>query len=227
MSVTIEKTSVLIFLTESPMSKISFVVWSQVMNHGFFNMDPETKSQSKEWHTASSPRPKKAWMSKSKIKPTLICFFRQKGNHPHRIYSSWKNCQQSFFYKEKRVIRVRPDIADKMDAPSWQCPMSHCPLHRRIFDPKRHYCGSPAPLLTWVQPLWLFHFPKLKNVLKGRHFGTLENFQKSVTDMLKTIPVEDFQRCYQKWEQRLHRCVAAQENYFEEDNIDIWKQKLW
>ena len=27
--------------------------------------------------------------------------------------------------------------------------------------------------------------------------------------MLKTIPVEDFQRCYQKWA-RLHRCVEEE-----------------
>ena len=38
--------------------------------------------------------------------------------------------------------------------------------------------------------------------------------------MLKTIPVEDFQRSNHKWKQRLHRCAAAQGNYFEEDNID-------
>jgi len=37
--------------------------------------DPETKRQSREWHTANSPRPKKARMSKSKIKTMLICFF--------------------------------------------------------------------------------------------------------------------------------------------------------
>ena len=36
--------------------------------------DPETKRQSREWHTAKSPHPKKARMSKSKIKPMLICF---------------------------------------------------------------------------------------------------------------------------------------------------------
>jgi len=30
--------------------------------------DPETKRQSREWHTAKSPHPKKARMSKSKIK---------------------------------------------------------------------------------------------------------------------------------------------------------------
>ena len=37
--------------------------------------DPETKRQIREWHTANSPRPKKARMSKSKIKSMLTCFF--------------------------------------------------------------------------------------------------------------------------------------------------------
>ena len=32
--------------------------------------------------------------------------------------------------------------------------------------------------------------------------------------MLNIIPVEDFQRCYQKWEHLIHQCVAAQGNYF-------------
>ena len=41
--------------------------------------------------------------------------------------------------------------------------------------------------------------------------------------MLKTILVEDFQRCYQNWE-RLHWYVAAQGKYFERDNIDVKKK---
>ena len=44
-----------------------------------FEYDPETKRQSKEWHTSSSPCPKKARMSKSKIKSFLICFFDIQG----------------------------------------------------------------------------------------------------------------------------------------------------
>jgi len=36
--------------------------------------DPETKRQSREWHSANCPRPKKARMSKSKIKSMLIYF---------------------------------------------------------------------------------------------------------------------------------------------------------
>ena len=41
--------------------------------------DPETKRQSREWHTTNSPRLKKARMSKSKIKSMLICFFDSQG----------------------------------------------------------------------------------------------------------------------------------------------------
>ena len=41
--------------------------------------DPETKRQSREWHTANSPRPKKTRMSKSKIKSMLIYLFDSQG----------------------------------------------------------------------------------------------------------------------------------------------------
>jgi hypothetical protein len=57
--------------------------------------------------------------------------------------------------------------------------------------------------------------------LKGRHFGTLVNIQKNVTNKLKGIPAEAFQHCYEKWKQRLCRLVAAQGNYLEGDNFDL------
>jgi hypothetical protein len=52
-------------------------------------------------------------------------------------------------------------------------------------------------------------------------FRDFRNIEVNVTGIVKTIPVEYFQHCYQKWELRLHRCVAAQGNYFEGDNIDV------
>ena len=48
-----------------------------------------------------------------------------------------------------------------------------------------------------------------------------KNLVDSVTGILKTIPFEDVQHCYQKWKQRFHWCVAAQGNYLEGDNIDV------
>jgi hypothetical protein len=64
-----------------------------------------------------------------------------------------------------------------------------------------------------------FYSPSSKN-LKGRHFGTLDNIHKCVTDELKGIPAEAFQHCYKQWKQRLRHCVAAQGNYFERDNLE-------
>ena len=40
-----------------------------------FDYDPETKRQSEEWHTKSSPRPKKPYMSRSRVKTMIIVFF--------------------------------------------------------------------------------------------------------------------------------------------------------
>ena len=72
-----------------------------------------------------------------------------------------------------------------------------------------------------LSPCDFFLFPKLKFHVKGRHFGTVEYIEKAVTDQLKAIPVSDYKRCYEKWEQRLRRCVASQGNYFEGDKLDL------
>ena len=40
-----------------------------------FEYDPETKRQSSEWQSTESSRPKKARMSKSKMKSMVIVFF--------------------------------------------------------------------------------------------------------------------------------------------------------
>jgi len=66
-----------------------------------------------------------------------------------------------------------------------------------------------------------FLFPKLKFHFKGCHYGTVKNIEKAVTDQLKGIPVSDYQRCYEEWEQRLRRCVASQGDYFEGDKLDL------
>jgi len=81
---------------------------------------------------------------------------------------------------------------------------------------------SQPPYSPDLSPCTFFLlFPKLKFYLKGRHFGMVENIEKAITDQLKVIPVSDFQRCYEEWEQHLRRCVASQGNYFEGDKLDL------
>jgi hypothetical protein len=93
--------------------------------------------------------------------------------------------------------------------------MSHSSFHKLISGRQKHSSGSSAPYLPDPSPRDFSLFARLKKHLKGRHFGILDNIQKSVTDELKGIPAKDFQHCYERWKQRLHRCAATQGNYFE------------
>ena len=49
------------------------------MNHGCSTNDPETKQQSEEWQTKSSPHPKNARMSRSRVKTMITVFFNSHG----------------------------------------------------------------------------------------------------------------------------------------------------
>jgi len=78
--------------------------------------DPETKRQSREWHTANSPRPKRARMSKSKIKSMLICFFDSQVIVHKEFVPPGQTVNQTFYREvlerlREKVARVRPDIA--------------------------------------------------------------------------------------------------------------------
>ena len=87
------------------------------------------------------------------------------------------------------------------------------------------FLAKKPPYLRVLNPCDFFLFPSLKKCLKGRHFGTWNNIQKTATDLLKSIPASEFPRCYEecheKWEKRFRRCVASQGNYFQGDRLDV------
>ena len=82
-----------------------------------FDYDPETKRQSEEWHTKSSPRSKKARMRRSSVKTMIIVFFDSRGI-VHKEFVPPGQTVNHAFYKDvlerlrKRVQRVPRDIAD-------------------------------------------------------------------------------------------------------------------
>ncbi|GFW72260.1 putative transposase [Trichonephila clavipes] len=83
---------------------------------------------------------------------------------------------------------------------------------------KNIHVANQPPYSPDLSSCDFFLFPKLKNHLKGHHFGTLENIQTAVTDQLKAIPISEFHQCYEDCKKRLQRCVASEGSYFEGDN---------
>ena len=60
--------------------------------------DPETKRQSEEWHTKSSPRLKKACMSRSRVK--IMIFFSESLGIVHKEFVPPGQTVNHAFYKD-------------------------------------------------------------------------------------------------------------------------------
>jgi len=66
-----------------------------------------------------------------------------------------------------------------------------------------------------------FLFPKIKEILKGRHFDYIDDIRSNTTAALKAIPQNQFQNCFELWTRRWHRCIASEGEYFEGDHGGI------
>ena len=69
--------------------------------------DPETKRQSAEWHTKSSPRPKKARMSRSRVKTMIIVFYDSRGIVHKEFVSPGQTVNHAFYKDVLERIRKR------------------------------------------------------------------------------------------------------------------------
>jgi hypothetical protein len=54
------------------------------------------------------------------------------------------------------------------------------------------YSPDLAPCDFWI-------FPKLKTALKSHRFSDIANIQGHATTILKSIPEEEFQKCFKQW----------------------------
>ena len=66
-----------------------------------------------------------------------------------------------------------------------------------------------------------FPFPKIKEILKERHFDDIDDIRSNTTAALKAIPQNQLQNCFEWWTKRWHRCIASQGEYFEGDHGGI------
>ena len=70
-------------------------------------------------------------------------------------------------------------------------------------------------------PYDFFLFPRLKRPMKGRRSVTIEEIKTEWLRELKDIPKSAYQKCFEDWEKRWHKCIISEGNYFEGDNIEI------
>jgi histone-lysine N-methyltransferase SETMAR len=56
-----------------------------------------------------------------------------------------------------------------------------------------------------LAPSDFFLFPKIREILKGRHFDDIDDIRSNTT----AVP-----KCFEGWTRRWHQCIASQEEYF-------------
>ena len=120
--------------------------------------DPETKRQSWEWHTANSPHPKKARISKSKIKLMLICFFDSQGIVHKKFVPTGQIVNQTFYRESLKDSGEGWHVCNQA-LNALECCTTTTPHVTRqspsinFWAEKKHSCGSSAPLFTRSQSL--------------------------------------------------------------------------
>ena len=122
----------------------------------------ETKHQSRDWHTANSPHPKKARMSKSKTISMLICFLTVKGSSTRNLCHQdklsiklfigkslkgsgklWHVCYQAL-HTHGCCITISPHV-------SRQSPLMN------FWQKNPHFFGSSAPIRRISVPVTYFY----------------------------------------------------------------------
>src|SRR5215510_13453377 len=185
-----------------------------------YEYDPETKRQSAEWHTASSPKPKKARLSKSRVKSMLIVFFNAKGVIHKEFVPAGQTVTGKFYAEvlrllKDRVRRVRQEIKG-----DWVLHHDSAPSHTSLAVgevlAKFNVATLPqTPYSPDLAPSDFFLFPRIKRDLKGKRFDTIPALQAASTRSLDSLPCEEFHGAYEQWKKRWQRCVDAQGSYFE------------
>ena len=109
---------------------------------------------------------------------------------------------------------------------SWILHHDNAPAHSsllvRDFLAKTNTTVMPKPPYSPdLAPSDFFLIPKLKKPMNGHRFSTIEEIKTASLKELKAIPQNDYQKCFDDWKKRWHKCIISNGDYFEGDNINI------
>ena len=123
----------------------------------------------------------------------------------------------------EEVRRKRPERF----ANSWILHHDNAPAHtalsvRELLATKQITYVLEHPVYSPdLAPIEFFLFPKINEILKGRHFVDIDDIRSNTTAALKAIPQNQFEKYFEGWTRRWHRCIASQGEYFEGDHGGI------
>jgi histone-lysine N-methyltransferase SETMAR len=189
-----------------------------------YSYDPETKQQSTVWVFEDEPSPTKVVRSKSASKQMVAVFFHQEGLvavvplvERRTVNAQWycETCLPVVFDELRRQrpkTGVRGILLHHDNAPAHTAAQTLDFLHDEGVQLVTHPLYSPD-----LAPSDFYLFPELKKHLRGKRYSSAEEAVSAMNDVLKVVPKESFQDCFQKWFSRMHSCIDAHGCYFEKE----------
>ena len=183
---------------------------------------PETKRQSMAWRKSGAKPPIKAKRERSTKRVMVTVFFDAQGiiychylegnrvTMNSDVYCNVIDDMRRAWRRKRRfvageVLRLHHD-----NAPCHTSAQTVAFLAQRGIKVAPHPPYSPdlAPCDFWL-------FPTLKTAMGGQRFSTLEEVKAFVTSFFRDLTKRDFERCFDRWIERLEKCVQIEGNYVE------------
>lgn len=190
--------------------------------------DPKVTDQSSEYRAKGEARPKRSRRSRSKIKVMLTIFFDYRGVVYYEFLPANQTVNKEYYLSVMRRLReaIRLKRPDLWKDNSWFLHHDNAPAHTALIlrdhfaknstniVPQPPYSPDLAPCDFWL-------FSKLKRTLRGNRFDSIEEIKDKSKKELMAIPAIEFEKCFEEWKTRWHKCIASDGDYFEGDEIDL------
>lgn len=193
-----------------------------------YEYDTQTRHQASEWRSPDEPRPKKPRRFQSKKKAMLTVFMDYNGVVHHEFLPGGQTVNKEYYLGVMRRLReaIRQKRPQLWQNKSWILHHDNAPSHNahliRDFLAKNNTITIQQPANSPdLAPCDFFLFDRVKKPLRGTRFTSKEEVMEKSVNALKAIPKTVFQKGFRDWIKRWHKCVAADGDYFEGDNIDL------
>lgn len=193
-----------------------------------YEFDMQTSQQASEWRLPTEPKPKKARQSRSKVKVMLTVFFDYRGVVHSEFLPEGETVNKEYYLSVMRRLReqIRRKRPDLWKENSWILHHDNAPSHKAIIVNEFLAKNSTnlieqPPYSPDLAPADFFLFPKLKLPLRGTRFQSIADIKENSRRVLKSIPENAFQKCFDDWIIRWHKCIISEGAYFEGDTINL------
>ena len=184
--------------------------------------EPKRKVSNKIWATKNARRPSIAKRTRTVKKVLYAIFFSSSGpaiqiavpkgrTVTGRFYKNIVLKQLKKYYKQRRPVTGLKYVRLLHD----NAPAHKAAIVTDFLKSEKVTVLPHPPYSPDLAPCDYFLFPRLKNHLSGKRYNSRKALGSAIYQCLKGIHVEDYEKCFQNWIERLKRCISAKGEYFE------------